>query len=170
LVENNHDLNTSKHPNGSIKNVSSNDLKFPSALKKKFIVAEHKTKNFEENERLKASEPNNAFFRSNYNSTEDDTKAQKLTQNNYVKPQYDKTKVVDRQFSLDKNSFHKDKSQDDNIKPVDSTFKKNKSSTLNAEHKLVFNNGNQLQTEGSLHSNAFQNQLILKFTFRRKRS
>jgi hypothetical protein len=169
LVENDHDLNTSKHPNGSSKNVSSNDLKLPSALEKKFIVDKHKMINFEEEESLKALEAYNLFTKSNFDSPKDDTENQKIAQNNDVKPQYDNNKVVDRRFLLDKNSFHKDKSEDYNNNPVGSTFNK-KSSAVDTEHKLVFNNGNQLKSNGSSQNNAFQNQLILKFTFQRRRS
>jgi hypothetical protein len=139
-------------------------------MEKKFIVAEHKTKNFEEDERLKASEPNNAFFRSNYSSAEDDTKAQKVTQNNDVKPQYDKTKVVDRQLLLDKNSFYKAKSQDYNSRPIGSAFHVNKSSALDTEHKLVLKNRNQSQSNSFSKNNVLKSPLILKFTVRRRRS
>jgi hypothetical protein len=121
------------------------------------------------NERLKALEPYNVFFRSNSSSPEDDIEAQKSTQNNYVKPQYGKTKVVDRRFLPDKNSFYKDKSQDFNIRPVGSAFHDDKSSAIDIKQNLVFNNGIQLQSDSSSQSIAFQNQLILKFTVRRKR-
>jgi hypothetical protein len=168
LFENNHDLNTSKHFNGNTKNVSPNYFRYPPAMEKRFTLDDNML-NFEEDKRLKTFEPYNVFYKSNYSSPLDDTEAQKSTQNSYVKSQYDKTKVVDRRFLPDKNSFHEAKVQDYNIRPAGSTFYTNRSSAVDTEHKIVFNNGNQLQSDGSSQIIAFQNQLILKFTVRRKR-
>jgi hypothetical protein len=168
LFENIYGPNTSKHLNGNAKNVSPNYFRYLPAIEKNFIFDDNMI-NFEEDERLKALEPNNVFYKSNYSSPLDDTEAQKSTQNNYVKPQYDKTKVVDRRYLPDKGSFHKDKSQDYNSRTVGSAFQKHKSSAIDIKQNLVFNNGIQLKSDGSSQNIAFQNLLILKFTVRRKR-